>query len=136
LKFLNSTRYSFLGFISDGQTLRPACGYIRTVKVNKGTVFLSQNGMPLTRFGIYKIVRRHTDGLWQRRKGTNPHHLSPHIFRHTAAVHLLESGVDVNVIRYWLGHVSLETTNHYAEITTRMKEEALRACEPTDVFSP
>lgn len=104
--------------------------------VSGGAVFLSQNGTPLTRFGIYKIVRRHTDGLWQRRKGTNPHHLSPHIFRHTAAVHLLESGVDVNVIRNWLGHVSLETTNRYAEITTRMKEEALRACEPTDDSSP
>jgi integrase/recombinase XerD len=101
-----------------------------------GAVFLSQNGTPLTRFGIYKIVRRHTDGLWQRRKGTNPRHLSPHIFRHTAAVHLLESGVEVNVIRNWLGHVSLETTNRYAEITTRMKEEALRACEPTDISSP
>jgi integrase/recombinase XerD len=103
---------------------------------SRGAVFLSQNGTPLTRFGIYKIVRRHTDGLWQRRKGTNPRHLSPHIFRHTAAVHLLESGVEVNVIRNWLGHVSLETTNRYAEITTRMKEEALRACEPTDISSP
>jgi len=103
---------------------------------SRGAVFLSQNGTPLTRFGIYKIVRRHTDRLWQRRKGKNPRHLSPHIFRHTAAVHLLESGVEVNVIRNWLGHVSLETTNRYAEITTRMKEEALRACEPTDVSSP
>ena len=36
-----------------------------------GAVFLSQNGTPLTRFGIYKIVRRHTDRLWQLRKGTN-----------------------------------------------------------------
>lgn len=101
-----------------------------------GAVFLSQNGTPLTRFGIYKIVRRYTDELWQRRKATNPRHLSPHVFRHTAAVHLLESGVEVNVIRNWLGHVSLETTNRYAEITTRMKEEALRACEPKDDSSP
>jgi len=106
------------------------------IDVSGDAVFLSQNGTPLTRFGIYKIVRRHTDELWQRRKGTNSHHLSPHIFRHTAAVHLLESGVDVNVIRSWLGHVSLETTNRYAETTTRMKEEALRACEPTDISSP
>ena len=50
--------------------------------------------------------------------------------RHTAAVHLLEAGVDVNVIRGWLGHVSLDTTNRYAEITTRTKAEALRLCEP------
>jgi site-specific recombinase XerD len=40
-------------------------------------------------------------------------------FRHTTAVHLLESGVDVNVIRGWLGHVSLDTTNRYAEINIR-----------------
>jgi integrase/recombinase XerD len=55
--------------------------------------------------------------------------VSPHIFRHSTAAHLLESGVEVNVIRGWLGHVSLETTNRYAEINIRMKEEALKACE-------
>jgi integrase/recombinase XerD len=62
----------------------------------------------------------------------------PATWRHTAAVHLLESGVDVNVIRAWLGHVSLETTNRYAEINTRMKEAALRLCEPptADADSP
>jgi hypothetical protein len=48
----------------------------------------------------------------------------------TAAVHLLEAGVEVNVIRGWLGHVSLETTNRYAEITVRMKEAAMKLCEP------
>ena len=56
--------------------------------------------------------------------------ISPHTFRHTAAVHLLEAGVEVNVIRGWLGHVSLETTNRYAEINLRMKEAALQACQP------
>lgn len=97
-------------------------------------VFVSRNGKPLTRFGIYKIVRRHTDSLWQDSKKTKRRHISPHIFRHTAAMHLLESGVEVNVIRNWLGHVCLETTNRYAEITTRMKEDALRACEPKNDF--
>ena len=58
------------------------------------------------------------------------------MFRHTAAVHLLEAGVEVNVIRGWLGHVSLDTTNRYAEITTRMKEAALRLCEPTMEDAP
>jgi integrase/recombinase XerD len=48
----------------------------------------------------------------------------------TSAVHLLEAGVEVNVIRGWLGHVSLETTNRYAEINLRMKEAALQACQP------
>jgi len=93
-------------------------------------VFLSQRGQALTRFGIYKIVRRHTACLAKRGVDGKLLSISPHIFRHTAAVHLLESGVEPNVIRAWLGHVSLETTNRYAEITTAMKEAALRACQP------
>ncbi|PZS12407.1 MAG: hypothetical protein DLM60_22370 [Pseudonocardiales bacterium] len=48
----------------------------------------------------------------------------------TAAVHLLEAGVEVNVIRGWLGHADLTTTNRYAEINTRAKIEALRNTEP------
>lgn len=45
-------------------------------------------------------------------------------------MHLLEAGVEVNVIRGWLGHVSLDTTHRYAEINVRAKEAALQACEP------
>ena len=93
-----------------------------------GPVFVSRPGCPLTRFGIYKIVRRLCHGLDSG--GAHPRHVSPHLFRHTAAVHLLESGVDINVIRGWLGHASLETTNRYAEITIRMKQAALQVCEP------
>lgn len=92
-------------------------------------VFVSHRGQALTRHGIYKIVRRHVQRLESEGR-THRRHISPHTFRHTAACHLLESGVDVNVIRAWLGHVSLETTNRYAEINIRTKEEALRQCEP------
>ncbi|ASW03991.1 tyrosine-type recombinase/integrase [Paraburkholderia aromaticivorans] len=92
-----------------------------------GPVFGAGKSRPLTRFGIYKIVRRHA-APWDT-DGPQPRHVSPHLFRHTAAVHLLESGVEVNVIRGWLGHVSLDTTNRYAELTLRAKTEALRACE-------
>jgi site-specific recombinase XerD len=90
-------------------------------------VFRSANGQPLTRFGIYKIVRRHAGQLDDPRAGRR---VSPHLFRHTAAVHLLEAGVEVNVIRSWLGHADLTTTNRYAEITTKVKIEALRSTEP------
>ena len=92
-------------------------------------VFLARNGSPLTRFGIYKIVRRNTAGLEKKKANGSPCQISPHVFRHTTAVHLLESGVEVNVIRAWLGHVSLETTNRYAEISLRMKMAALKTCE-------
>ena len=90
-------------------------------------MFRSATGQALTRFGIYKIVRRHAgkfdDARIERR-------VSPHTFRHTAAVHLLEAGVEVNVIRGWLGHADLTTTNRYAEINTKAKIEALRHTEP------
>lgn len=91
-------------------------------------VFTSLRGQALTRFGIYKIVRRHTRSLLKPNESRR--RISPHTFRHTSAVHLLEAGVEVNVIRGWLGHVSLETTNRYAEINIRMKEAALQACQP------
>lgn len=91
-------------------------------------VFTSLHGEALTRFGIYKIVRRHTRILL---KPDEPRRrISPHTFRHTSASHLLESGVEVNVIRGWLGHVCLETTNRYAEINLRMKAAALERCQP------
>jgi integrase/recombinase XerD len=92
-------------------------------------VFTSHRGQALTRYGIYKLVRRHTAHLEKCGADTMPRRVSPHVFRHSTAVHLLESGVEVNVIRAWLGHVSLETTNRYAEITLRMKAEALQACD-------
>jgi hypothetical protein len=88
-------------------------------------VFVTSRGQPLTRFGVYKLVRRHTRHLEGRRG-----RVGPHVFRHTTAVHLLEAGVEVNVIRGWLGHVGLDTTNRYAEINMRAKEAALQACEP------
>jgi integrase/recombinase XerD len=92
-----------------------------------GPVFCSAPGQALTRFGIYKIVRRHAGHLDDAR---TKRRVSPHLFRHTAAVHLLEAGVEVNVIRGWLGHADLTTTNRYAEINTRAKVEALRKTEP------
>ena len=93
-------------------------------------VFASRKGSPLTRFGIYKIVRRHAVNVMKKGVDGQMRTISPHIFRHTTVVHLLEAGVEVNVIRAWLGHVSLDTTNRYAEINLRMKAEALSVCEP------
>ena len=71
------------------------------------------------------IIRRHAARLDDQRTGRK---VNLHVFRRTAAVHLLKAGVEVNVIRGWLGHAF--TTNRYAEINTKTKEEALRACEP------
>ena len=93
-------------------------------------VFCSAPGRALTRFGIYKVVRRHAAHLTSSGADPEPRPVSPHVLRHTTAVHLLEAGVEVNVIRAWLGHVSLDTTNRYAEVNIRAEEAALAACEP------
>jgi site-specific recombinase XerD len=86
-------------------------------------------GQPLTRYGIYKIVRRHAADLDDPRTGRR---VGPHTFRHTSAMHLLEAGVEVNVIRGWLGHANLSTTNRYAEINTKAKQRALLQTEPPE----
>lgn len=100
-----------------------------TREASNAPVFVSRTGSALSRFGIYKIVRRHASFLDAYPHGPNKRQITPHVFRHTTAVHLLEAGVDVNIIRSWLGHVSLETTQRYAEITAKTKQAALAACE-------
>jgi site-specific recombinase XerD len=55
--------------------------------------------------------------------------VSPHTFRHTTAMHLLQSGVDITVIAMWLGHESLETTHQYVEANLAMKDEVLSKLE-------
>jgi len=58
--------------------------------------------------------------------------VSPHMIRHSTACHLLRAGVDINTIRGWLGHVSLDTTKIYAEVDLEMKAHALATCEIGD----
>ena len=52
--------------------------------------------------------------------------------RHTAVCSLIRAGVDLNTIRAWLGHVSLETTNIYAEIDVEMKVRAMALCDAVE----
>jgi len=92
-------------------------------------VFVNRYGAALTRFGIYYLVRKYAKTIETEVSSRVQSHVSPHTLRHSTAVHLLEAGVEVNVIRGWLGHASLETTNRYAEINTKTKEKALRSCE-------
>jgi integrase/recombinase XerD len=92
------------------------------------SVFTGPGGRALTRFGIYKIVGRHARQIIKHGSDGQQRSISPHVWRHSTAVHLLEAGVEVNVIRAWLGHASLETTNRYAEITIRTKQAALEKC--------
>lgn len=94
-------------------------------------VFLNRCGHPITRFGIYALVRRYVVGLFPTIPSLEKKRVSPHTIRHTTATQLLHSGVDINTIRAWLGHVSLNTTNLYADVDLEMKARALASCELT-----
>lgn len=92
-------------------------------------VFLNRRGQPLTRFGIHALVERYAVKVATSLPSVAKKRVSPHTIRHTTATHLLRSGVDINTIRAWLGHVSLSTTNIYAEVDLEMKAKAMANCE-------
>ena len=92
-------------------------------------VFLNNHKQPLTRFGIHALVKRYARKATAIMPSLASQQVSPHTIRHTTATHLLRGGVDINTIRAWLGHVSLDTTNIYAETDLEMKAKALAACE-------
>jgi integrase/recombinase XerD len=96
---------------------------------SQAQVFLNRRGEPLTRFGIYALVERYSAVAAQATPAITKKCVSPHTIRHTTATHLLRAGVDINTIRAWLGHVSLATTNIYAEVDLQMKAQALALCE-------
>ncbi len=95
-------------------------------------VFLNRYREGITRHGIYVLVKRCATQAARRVPSISSKRVSPHVIRHTTAVHLLRAGVDINTIRAWLGHVSLETTNIYAEVDLEMKAKALSACSIPD----
>lgn len=88
-------------------------------------VFVSRLGRSFTRFGIYRLIERCAAQVPALADRT----ISPHMIRHTTACHLVLAGVDINTIRAWLGHVSISTTNIYAEIDLTLKANAVALCE-------
>lgn len=110
------------------QTIAKLAPLIAGRKPNE-PVFLNRRRQPITRFGIRALVKRSAQDASQQLPGLAVKPISTHTIRHTTAVHLLRSGVDINTIRAWLGHVSLDTTHIYAEVDLEMKAKALAQCE-------
>lgn len=96
---------------------------------DRENVFLNRFNNPITRSGIYDVVVKYAAIASEKHPSIQKKRVSPHTIRHTTASHLLEAGVDINTIRAWLGHVSVDTTNVYAEVNARMKAAALQTCE-------
>jgi integrase/recombinase XerD len=94
------------------------------------TVFTNRFGDPLTRSGIrqrlqcaYRLAKEECPSLSRK-------NVTPHSIRHTTALHLLQSGVDLSVIALWLGHEKIETTHQYMEANLAMKKSALESLPP------
>jgi site-specific recombinase XerD len=93
-------------------------------------VFLNHRGVPLTRFGVRYILAKHVDHARPDVATLSNKRLHPHSMRHSTAVALLKSGVDLSTISQWLGHASPTTTNRYATLDLEMKRDAINRVKP------
>jgi integrase/recombinase XerD len=93
-------------------------------------VFLNHRDEPLTRFGVRYLLRKYLDRAKEQVPGLADKRLHPHSLRHSTAVALLKSGVDLSTISQWLGHASPSTTNKYATLDLEMKRKALAKIKP------
>jgi integrase/recombinase XerD len=91
-------------------------------------VFRNRRRAPVTRFVVHATVTRYANDAAIACPSLAKKSISPHVIRHTTATHLLRAGVDINTIRAWLGHVSIDTTNVYAEVDLETKAKMLAAC--------
>jgi len=98
-------------------------------------LFPNAHGKRITRFGLATILQRHVAVAASRQASLASKLVSPHTIRHTTALHLLQAGAELNVIKSWLGHVSITTTSQYVEIDMAMKRKAIERC-PAPVPAP
>lgn len=94
-----------------------------------GYLFPNAQGKQLTRYGVEYRLRIAKSRAIEKCSTLKNKQVSPHIIRHTTAMHLLQSGVDINVIALWLGHESPSTTHMYLEADLAMKERILQKLE-------
>jgi integrase/recombinase XerD len=88
-------------------------------------LFSNRSKRKLTRAGIEYIVKKYAANAIKETPELFPEKLSPHCFRHSKAIHLLQSGVNLIYIRDFLGHVDIQTTEIYARVDGEMKRKAL-----------
>ena len=116
-----------------GKTAALLDGYLRSKRSDTGfspgdrNIFFNQKNQPLTRWGVSYIINKYVDSAKKDPGFTVPFPITPHVFRHTKSVHLLQSGVNLIYIRDFLGHVDCATTEIYAKVDTEMKRKAIEA---------
>jgi site-specific recombinase XerD len=98
-------------------------------------VFPNRFGQSMSRSGVEKRLQVMVKRATPRCPSLRDKVISPHVIRHSTAMHLLQSGVDLAVIALWLGHESILTTHQYLQADLHMKERALAAMQPPEITS-
>jgi site-specific recombinase XerD len=98
--------------------------------IHSDHLFLSNKGQPLTRFGIGRRVEIHANNAAETCPSLNDLKITPHVFRHTTALHLIETGSDITIVKEWLGHGDIKTASQYVEVSVARKRKALEKLPP------
>lgn len=116
-------------------TIRYYCELRDVARLDSQRLFLNARGRPITRFGITHLVAKYTHIAKAGCPSLRNRTVTPHTFRHTTALHLIQAGVDIVTVKEWLGHADIKTTMQYLEINLEMKRQALEKCPPPDIGS-
>jgi integrase/recombinase XerD len=113
------------------KTARVLRGWFQDIDdLGNSLIFPSVRGRPLTRNGVNYILQQAVSAVSDKQPSLRDKKISPHSMRHSTAMHLLQSGVDISMIALWLGHESTDTTHVYLEADLNMKEQTLRKLTP------
>jgi len=104
-----------------------ALGRIIRAEDSNDILFRSRQGTPLTRDGVAYILQKYVRLAAKSNPAPRLRRVTPHMLRHSCAVALLQAGVDVTVIRDYLGHTSVSTTSRYITTNLQMKRKVLDA---------
>jgi site-specific recombinase XerD len=100
---------------------------------DKEALFVSNRGDRLSRDAVERIVRKHVEMASVTCSTLKGKCVTPHVLRHSAAMQLLQNGVDRTVIALWLGHESVESTQMYVHADIQIKEQAMAKTKPVTV---
>ncbi len=112
------------------QLLRRLCLELQIDLTSEVRIFQNCRATSLSRFGVRYILKKSLEHAQVHIPSLHSKRLHPHSMRHSTAIALLKSGVDISTISQWLGHSNLNTTNRYATIDLDMKRKAIASVKP------
>jgi site-specific recombinase XerD len=116
------------------QTAKLLRAWLRILKAAPESPLLpNARGNPMTRSGIAQRLKLAVERAASQHPDLCSARISPHKIRHTTAMHMLQSGVDLSVIAMWLGHETIQTTHHYVDADLELKKRALACLESPHV---